>query len=118
MSNPKPTVCFARRGYSSSGGAETYLKRLGQGVAQQGYRTTLFTTDDWPTNDRSFGQVVRLGAKSPLGFAHELEKLRENARDEVLISLERVCRCDIYRAGDGVHQAWLNRREKYEQPWG
>lgn len=115
--NHPPTVCFARRGYSGSGGAENYLQRLGKGVAEQGYRTRLFTTDDWPAEDASFGQIVRLGAKSPLAFANELEKLRGNSRDEVLISLERVCRCDVYRAGDGVHQAWLDRREKYEMPW-
>jgi len=117
MPEKKLTICFARRGYSGSGGAESYLKRLADGVAQQGYRTRLFTTDDWPTEDRSFSEVIWLGAKSPSGFASELEKLRENTRNEVLISLERVCRCDVYRAGDGVHQAWLNRREKYEAPW-
>jgi len=33
-----------------------------------------------------------------------------------LMSLERVWRCDVYRAGDGVHQAWLNRRRKFEMP--
>lgn len=119
MGTPKHklTVCFARRGYSESGGAERYLRRLAEGVAEHGYRTRLFASDDWPENDRAFGQVVRLGAKSPLSFAHELEKLRQDSRDEVLISLERVCRCDVYRAGDGIHQAWLNRRERFEMPW-
>jgi UDP-glucose:(heptosyl)LPS alpha-1,3-glucosyltransferase len=117
MSNSRLTVCFARRGYSVSGGAEAYLKRLGEGVAEHGYRTKLFTTGDWPSDDRSFNQIVRLGAESPFGFASELEKLRQDSRDEVLVSLERVCRCDIYRAGDGVHQAWLNRREQYEPSW-
>src|SRR4029077_19379837 len=75
------------------------------------------TTDDWPAEDRSFGQIIRLAANSPLAFAAELEKARQNVRNEVLVSLERLLRCDIYRAGDGVHQAWLNRREKYEMPW-
>ena len=28
----------------------------------------------------------------------------------------RVWRCDVYRAGDGVHRAWLNRRRKFEMP--
>jgi UDP-glucose:(heptosyl)LPS alpha-1,3-glucosyltransferase len=117
MSAPILTICFARRGYSGSGGAETYLKRLVEGVSQHGYRTRLFTTNDWPAEDRGFGEIIRLGGKSPLAFAHELEKVRETSRHEILVSLERVCRCDVYRAGDGVHQAWLNRREKYEAPW-
>jgi len=117
MANRNLTICFARRGYSGSGGAEAYLKRLAEGVSNRGYATRLFTTDDWPADDRSFGSVVRLNTKSPLAFANELEKLRENSKDDILVSLERVCRCDIYRAGDGVHQAWLNRREKFEMPW-
>lgn len=117
MANHKLTICFARRGYSHSGGAESYLRRLAEGVSKNGYRTRLYATDDWPAEDRSFGQVIRLDRKSPVGFANELERLRENSRGEVLISLERVSRCDVYRAGDGMHQAWLNRREKYEMPW-
>ena len=115
--NRKLTICFARRGYSGSGGAESYLKRLAEGVARRGYATRLFTTNDWPAEDRSFGSVVRLSAASPLAFANELERLRENSRDEVLVSFERICRCDIYRAGDGVHQAWLDRRQRFEVPW-
>jgi UDP-glucose:(heptosyl)LPS alpha-1,3-glucosyltransferase len=118
MPNQKLTICFARRGYSASGGAESYLKRLAQGVMNRGYKTRLFTTDDWPATDKSsFEEVIRLGDKSPLAFAHELERIRESSKDERLISLERVCRCDIYRAGDGVHLAWLNRREQFELPW-
>ena len=117
MSDRKLTICFARRGYSGSGGAESYLKRLAEGVADRGYRTRLFTTEDWPEHDQPFADVIRLSGKSPLAFANELEKLRADSRDDVLVSLERICRCDIYRAGDGVHQAWLNRREKFEFPW-
>jgi UDP-glucose:(heptosyl)LPS alpha-1,3-glucosyltransferase len=35
---------------------------------------------------------------------------------DVLFSLERVRSCDVYRAGDGVHRAWLARRRKFEVP--
>jgi UDP-glucose:(heptosyl)LPS alpha-1,3-glucosyltransferase len=34
-----------------------------------------------------------------------------------LYSLERVWECDAYRAGDGVHRAWLERRRAYEPAW-
>jgi UDP-glucose:(heptosyl)LPS alpha-1,3-glucosyltransferase len=37
-------------------------------------------------------------------------------RCDVLMSLERVRSCDVYRAGDGVHRAWLARRRKFELP--
>ncbi len=116
MSNRKLKIAFVRRGYSPSGGAESYLKRLGQGVVDLGHEVQLIANDDWPLNEWSFGSVARVKAKSAIGFANELEKLRPQIRCDVLMSLERVWRCDIYRAGDGVHQAWLNRRRKFEMP--
>ncbi len=114
MSNGKLTIAFARRGYSPSGGAENYLKRLAQGVVDLGHSAQLIATDDWPTNEWPFGSIARVKANSAIGFANELEKLE--IRCDVLMSLERVWRCDVYRAGDGVHQAWLNRRRKFEMP--
>jgi len=116
MSNRKLKIAFVRRGYSPSGGAESYLKRLAQGVVDLGHEAQLIANDDWPLNEWSFGSVARVKAKSAIGFANELEKLRPQIRCDVLMSLERVWRCDVYRAGDGVHQAWLNRRRKFEMP--
>src|SRR5207247_6348282 len=46
----------------------------------------------------------------------ELEQMRTELRCDVLFSLERVWSCDVYRAGDGVHRAWLDRRRKFELP--
>jgi len=116
MSNGKLTIAFVRRGYSASGGAESYLKRLAHGIVDLGHSTRLITTEDWPSNDWLFGSITYLRANSPIGFADELERARSKFRCDVLLSLERVWRCDVYRAGDGVHQAWLNRRRKFEMP--
>ena len=108
------TIGFVRRGFSS-GGAEAYLKRLAAGVAAAGHRVVLLTAGEWPAEDWNFGTIVRLKAKSAIGFADELEKvLPENC--DVLLSLERVWRCDVYRAGDGVHRAWLQRRDEIGGP--
>src|SRR5438105_1693626 len=116
MSNRKLKIAFVRRGYSPSGGAESYLKRLGQGVVDLGHEVQLIANDDWPLNEWSFGSVARVKSGSAIGFADELEKMRPQIGCDVLMSLERVWRCDVYRAGDGVHQAWLNRRRKFEMP--
>jgi UDP-glucose:(heptosyl)LPS alpha-1,3-glucosyltransferase len=116
MSNGKLSIAFVRRGYSPSGGAEAYLKRLAHGLVDLGHETQLVTTEDWPLTEWPTGSITRLRESSPIGFADELEKLRPQIRCDVLMSLERVWRCDVYRAGDGVHQAWLNRRRKFEMP--
>src|SRR5207244_8602438 len=44
------------------------------------------------------------------------KKLRSQNLCVVLMSFERVWSCDVYRAGDGVHRAWLDRRKKFETP--
>jgi UDP-glucose:(heptosyl)LPS alpha-1,3-glucosyltransferase len=117
MSNSNLTIGFVRRGYSASGGAEAYLKRLARGLVELGHTALLLTTTDWPSSEWPFGEIRHLRARSPGGFADELEALRPRIQTNVLMSLERVCSCDVYRAGDGVHQAWLNRRDSYDQPW-
>jgi UDP-glucose:(heptosyl)LPS alpha-1,3-glucosyltransferase len=105
------TIGFARRGYSPSGGAEAYLKRLAKGIADRGHEAQLLA-DDWPDAEWPFGEIIRFRARSTIAFADEVEKIRSKTLCDVLMSLERVWRCDVYRAGDGVHRAWLNRREK------
>jgi UDP-glucose:(heptosyl)LPS alpha-1,3-glucosyltransferase len=103
-----------RRGFSASGGAESYLKRLACGVVELGHEAQLFTTNEWPASDWPFGHLHHLNGRSILGFADEVEKKRVAAVCDVLVSLDRIWRCDVYRAGDGVHQAWLHRRRKFE----
>jgi UDP-glucose:(heptosyl)LPS alpha-1,3-glucosyltransferase len=109
-------IALVRRGYSRSGGAESYLKRLAHGIAQAGHGVQLIAGDDWPDAQWPFGEIKRLRAKSVIGFANELEQIRPQLRCDVLFSLDRVWSCDVYRAGDGVHRAWLARRRRFEIP--
>jgi UDP-glucose:(heptosyl)LPS alpha-1,3-glucosyltransferase len=112
----KLSIVFVRRGYSPTGGAEAYLKRLAGGVIEAGHDVQLVTTNDWPDAEWPFGSITRLREKSPIGFASELERTRTELHCDVLFSLERVWSCDVYRAGDGVHRAWLERRRNFELP--
>jgi UDP-glucose:(heptosyl)LPS alpha-1,3-glucosyltransferase len=110
------SIVFVRRGYSPTGGAEAYLKRLARGVIEAGHDVQLVATSDWPDGEWPFGSIAHLRSKSPVEFASELERMRAQFRFDVLFSLERVWSCDVYRAGDGVHRAWLERRRKFELP--
>jgi UDP-glucose:(heptosyl)LPS alpha-1,3-glucosyltransferase len=110
------TIGFVRRGFSSSGGAESYLKRLAAGVVEKGHHVRLYTSADWPPDEWSFGPITRLPAKSARVFADGMEKAARSLDCDVLLSLERIWRCDVYRAGDGVHRAWLERRAEMGGP--
>lgn len=110
-------IGLVRRGYSSSGGAERYLQRFAAALADRGHEVTLFASPEWPDGDRQFREVIRIGGGDPMSFADNLTKAKPHQHCDVLYSLERVWECDFYRAGDGVHRAWLDRRAKFEPSW-
>jgi UDP-glucose:(heptosyl)LPS alpha-1,3-glucosyltransferase len=112
----KLSIGFVRRGYSQSGGAEAYLKRLARGVVEAGHEVQLVASEAWPQSEWPFGPIGRLQSESVTEFARDLEEIRPQIRCDVLMSLERVWSCDVYRAGDGVHRAWLARKRKFELP--
>jgi len=116
MSKGKLQIGFVRRGYSPSGGAENYLKRLARGLVGLGHEAQLFATDEWPVEEWPLGKINRIESRSVIGFANDLEKARQKISCDALMSLERVWHCDVYRAGDGVHRAWLAYRSKFEMP--
>ncbi len=107
---------LVRRGYSATGGAEIFLSRFAEAVIAQGHDVALFTTRRWP-EDQWQREMHRLpGSQSPRRFADALRRTRAVERCDVLFSFERLHRCDCYRAGDGLHKAWLERRAEHE-PW-
>lgn len=108
-------IGFVRRGHSSTGGAEAYLLRLASAVRGFGKETTLITSPDWPADRWPFGEILRLEGKTPQDFAAEFSK--KSTGCDIHLSLERVPGCEVYRAGDGVHAAWLERRNAFEPFW-
>src|SRR6516165_162147 len=108
-------IVLVRRGYSRTGGAENYLKRLGRALVERGNGTKLYTTEEWPEAEWPYGPLIRFKASTPWDFAQEIQ--RSQKPGEILFSLDRVFACDCYRAGDGVHRVWLERRIAHEPPW-
>src|SRR5207244_13541652 len=110
----KLNIGFVRRGFSPSGGAEAYLRRVAGALVAAGHEATLFTTKDWPEKECASGRIIRIGEEGPIAFADELERIDPRKNCDLLVSLERVWRCDCFRAGDGVHRAWLGRKAQFE----
>jgi UDP-glucose:(heptosyl)LPS alpha-1,3-glucosyltransferase len=107
-------IGFVRRGYSPTGGAEAYLRRLAHGVVAAGHEAILFTSAIWPETHWPGSQIYRVNANGPLAFADELDRINPWNHCHVVMSLERIWRCDFFRAGDGLHRAWLERRATFE----
>ena len=111
MSTSRLTIGLVRRGHSETGGAEAYLKRLARGLSECGHATRLFTDAAWPAREWPWGPITRLRGETVHRFADELEKAEAKEQCDLILSLERVWQCDVYRAGDGIHQAWMRRRD-------
>jgi len=108
-------IGLVRRGHSSTGGAEAYLIRLASELARLGHEPVLVTSREWPESRWSHPGIVRLDARSPQEFASAFRAADTGC--DVHLSLERVPGCEIFRAGDGVHAAWLRRRAEFEPLW-
>ena len=109
-----PPVALVRRGFSRSGGAEAYLRRLATGLFEQGCEVTLYNDRPWPEDYWPYPQLSISHGGSPREFSRAFHRLRNPK--EIIFSMERVVGCDIYRAGDGVHAAWLERRAEVDAP--
>jgi UDP-glucose:(heptosyl)LPS alpha-1,3-glucosyltransferase len=107
---------LVRRGYSESGGAEAFLRRFAAELAAQQHQVVLFTTRDWPGAAWDYDMVQLSGSMNPVRFAQSVQRARARGKCDVLFSFERLHACDCYRAGDGVHRVWLERRAPFE-PW-
>ena len=111
-------IGLVRRGFSATGGAEAYLRRFAETAGAAGHSCVLFVTEDWPEAAKpATAELVRVRGRTPARFADALEARRPRDSCDFLLSLERVWRCDAYRAGDGVHAAWLQRRAQFEPRW-
>lgn len=109
-------LALVRRGHSATGGAEAYLKRFAQALAAAGHTAVLYTSPDWPAAEWPF-ELRRVAGTSPATFARALAALEPRQTCDLVFSLERVWECDCFRAGDGVHAAWLARRARDEPFW-
>jgi UDP-glucose:(heptosyl)LPS alpha-1,3-glucosyltransferase len=108
-------IGFVRRGHSATGGAEAYLMRVAAALRELGQETSLITTADWPAERWSDGEIQRIPGKSLEEFSRAFRDLKTGC--DVHFSLERVPGCEVFRAGDGVHAAWLQRRDGFDSLW-
>jgi len=113
------TIGILRRGYSTSGGVEVYLKGLARGLIAEGHRAVLVGNHPWPADEWPGGEILRCRGGTPSEYAREASALlhRENPPFDLTLSVEKVPGCDIHRTDEGVHAAWLKAREPFLSPW-
>lgn len=112
-------LALIRRQFSATGGAELYLQRLLPELAGKGHELHLFT-EAWPHASEGLivHQIAASGSRSegPRRFAEAARAETARQLFDCVFSLDRTLRQDVYRAGDGIHQVWLERRRQFA-PW-
>ena len=111
-------IALIRRRYAESGGAERYVAQLATALASAGHAVHLFA-NRWtavPAGVRVHRVPVPPGPAflGILGFAWAAHRMTRRESFDLVQSFDRTIRPDIYRAGDGCHQAWLDRRQAVE----
>lgn len=112
-------IAFIKQKYVQSGGGERYLSRLMESCAERGDEIHLITTA-WEADDRlpiTTHIVSREGAslaRRAAKFSSNVEELLKREQFDISFSLERTAYQDVWRAGEGVHKVWLERRKEMQ----
>ena len=113
-------LALIRRQFAATGGAELYLQRLLRALVQGGHEAHLFA-ESWEgqLEGVQFHAVPVAGDRSLRAprFADAVAAELTKHSFDVVFSLERTHHQDVYRAGDGVHRVWLQRRQQFAQWW-
>ena len=113
-------IALIRRRFSATGGAELYLQRLSDALAARGHEVHLFT-ESWveKADNITVHPVTVTGSRAglPLRFAESVKAALAGNSFDCVFSLERTEGQDVYRAGDGLHRTWLERRREFAPLW-
>ncbi len=115
-------VAFIKQKYVPFGGGEGYLNRLLTHCCAKGINPHLITSS-WPREKAADVHIhtvpVNMHSRRSrvISFARGVAACVEKVNFDAVFSLDRTCSQDIWRAGEGVHQVWLNRRKLFEPAW-
>jgi UDP-glucose:(heptosyl)LPS alpha-1,3-glucosyltransferase len=110
-----PKLAFVRQKFSRFGGGELILNRTVAALAKRGVEVSMIAREWEPHEGIAFHRCDP--ARSPRSsrdsrFAKAACSIVAGMRDVLVQSHERLACCDIYRAGDGVHAAYLAHRAR------
>lgn len=112
-------LALIRRQFSATGGAELYVQRLLGALTAAGHETHLFA-EKWQGQAEGvkFHSIHAGGSRAerPLQFAEAVNAALQHEKFDCVFSLERTLKQNVYRAGDGLHRVWLQRRKQFA-PW-
>ena len=116
-------IAIIRRKFTPFGGAENFILRASSGLSSLGIKFSIIS-EQWKRDANNSKNISWLEAKSRgffrfsrfLSFQNAVKKIIASNHFDLIQSHERLTGVDIYRLGDGVHAAWIDRIKK-NSPW-
>lgn len=120
-------IAIVRQRYNPYGGAERFVERALAALAGQGTEITLITRS-WDGAAHSPGTYEQIICDPPAhgwlsrrmardkAFGAGVQAILASRHFDLVQSHERIPGCSIFRAGDGVHAAWLQHRARLLHP--
>lgn len=116
-------LAIVRARYNPFGGAERFVERALAALAREGTEVTLIARQ-WDGGQEPVAGYSLLTCDPPYrgrvardrSFARCVQQALLNEHFDLVQSHERIPGCSIYRAGDGVHAAWLGHRARMLNP--
>jgi UDP-glucose:(heptosyl)LPS alpha-1,3-glucosyltransferase len=106
-------LAIVRRRHAAFGGAERFIENIAAKLATAGHRLTI-VSESWPSGAAGIEHIKvqsrGLTRSGKLGnFQRGVAAVVERGKFDLVQTHERLLTADIFRAGDGVHAAWLAR---------
>lgn len=107
-------LALVRRNYNPYGGAERFLESLRTQLIERDISVSVIA-ETWKTVDYESDSVVMIKASGFFrstrfrSFSQNTQTFLTNQQFDLIQSHERLTGVDIYRLGDGIHAAWLER---------
>lgn len=117
-----PKLALIREQFRPDGGAERFINRLAEGLQRQGHFEPHLITRSWVGQPSAFPKVPLAPQRSAsrkkrqLDFATAVQQHLSQTPYDLVQSHEKIPGVMIYRAGDGLHAAWLEARAPILSP--
>ncbi|MCX7191103.1 MAG: glycosyltransferase family 4 protein [Candidatus Methylopumilus sp.] len=116
-------IAIIRRKFTAFGGAENFILRASSGLSQLGINFFIIS-ELWKRNSHNSKNIHWVEAKSHgffrftkfIRFQKSVRKIIALNNFDLIQSHERLTGVDIYRLGDGIHSAWIDRLKEIS-PW-
>jgi UDP-glucose:(heptosyl)LPS alpha-1,3-glucosyltransferase len=119
----KHSIALIKRAFSPhKGGLEKYSRRLAEAFSDQGHTVTILTTGRAPTFSCNNIEVCSLMPRHSSSWLHQLSFERKCRRwikendPSIVFGMDRSTHVSHYRAGEGVHAAYLQQRH-HDASW-